>query len=92
MPPSIIASVCSLVLAGVIAFGNTQAQWRCQRHQAAGHEAVHRPAGNACATRAEVKAVNDKLTHFMDDTHPRLERIENLLLKELQLHQKASGR
>src|SRR5438445_9937027 len=45
MPPSIIASVCSLVLAGVIAFGNTQAQWRCQRHQAAGHEAVHRPAG-----------------------------------------------
>lgn len=88
---SIIASACSLLLAAVIAFGNTQRNGGANDIKQQDIERRVVLLESDRATRAEVKAVNDRLSDFQGDTKPRLQRIEDLLLKDIRFHEK-SGR
>lgn len=84
---SIIASVCSLVLAGVIAFGNTQRDHGANDTKQAELERRVVVLEADRATRAEVKAVGDSLADLRTELRSRLDRLDSLVLKDLQSHQ-----
>lgn len=94
---SLLAGVCSLILAAVIAFGQTQRNGGVNDTKQVELERRIILLESDRATRAEVKAVNDSLAEFKTDTRTHLDKIENesrghfdkletLLLKELQFH------
>lgn len=83
---SVVASLCTLVMAGVIAFGNTQHNAGANDTKQADIERRILLLESDRATRAEVTAVKDSLAEFKNDAQPRLMRIESLLLQDLQFH------
>lgn len=81
---SVLASICSLVLAGVIAFGNTQRHEGMNDNEQLDLKRRIELLESDRATRAEVHAVAEGT----NDLRTRMERIENLLLRDIQFHQR----
>lgn len=81
---SLIPSLCSLVLAVVIAFGNGQRREGVSDTKQADFERRIVLLENDRATRTELHSFNDRLTEIGSDLRKRLDGMETLLIQDLQ--------
>lgn len=79
-------TVCSLILAGVVAFGNYQRHDGVNETKSADLERRIVLLESDRATRLEVHSLAESMVDFKKDTHERLSHLEDLLLQDLRSH------
>lgn len=82
----LVATACTLVLTCVMAYGGFQRNSGASDVKQEDLERRIVLLEQDRATRIELGALATNVNDFKNDTHSRLDRIETLLLKDLQYH------
>jgi hypothetical protein len=83
-PGTVFTGLCSVILAGVLAFGNFQRHDGVSETKQVDLERRVVVLENDRATRQEVHSLAESLADFKKDTHDRLSHMEDLLIQDLR--------